>query len=299
MRVPDCALAERGTGAGKRKSGRMFPPQNGHTEIASPANVSTTTNGARVPAVLKAFKLLEIVSLADKPLGVSELARKLELGKSTVHGLVTTLESLGVLEAVNGSRKYTLGPRLSALSSKSGMQPDLRQSARSALERLAQVTEQTSFLGVPADGHVTILDIVHGRPTLSISAPVGSAIPLLAGAVGKVVLASWETQKRHEFLRATTLPAFTSASIVSPDAYELSVEETIARGAAVDVDEYVDGVRAAAAPVMGAQQNLAAVLWVAGFSRHIDATRLDFIASAVAREAAEISQRLAGIVGRE
>ena len=67
-----------------------------------------------------------------------------------------------------------------------------------------------------------------------------------------------------------------------------------ARGAAIDVDEYVDGVRAAAAPVDRAPDHkLVAILWVAGFSRHIDSERLDFIASAVAREAAEISQRLA------
>lgn len=299
MRVPECALAEGGSGPSKRKSGQMFPSPNGQHGAAFPNSSPNGFCGAKVPAVLKAFKLLEIISHSEKPLGVSELARRLELGKSTVHGLVTTLESLGVLEAVDGSRKYTLGPRLSALSSRTGMQLDLRQSARGALERLAEATEQTSFLGVPADGHVTILDIVHGRPTLSISAPVGSSIPLLAGAVGKAVLAAWDPKKRHDFLRSTQLPSFTTASIVSPDAYERSVEESAARGAAIDVDEYVEGVRAAASPVIGPQQKLVAVLWVAGFSRHIDSDRLDFIASAVAREAAEISQRLAGISVRE
>jgi hypothetical protein len=74
--------------------------------------------------------------------------------------------------------------------------------------------------------------------------------------------------------------------------YEQAVEETQSRGAAIDVDEYVDGVRAAAAAVTGPQRQLVAVLWVAGFSRHIDGQRLDAIASAVMREAAEISARL-------
>ncbi len=274
----------------------MFPPQNGPAAdvptAAAESNGATGHNPSRVPAVLKAFRLIELVSLSDKPLGVSELSRKLEMGKSTVHGLVTTLEALGVLEAVNGSRRYVLGPRLPALCSRSGNQADLRQVARGALERLATATEQTSFLGVPSEGHVTILDIVHGRPTLSISAPVGSSIPLLAGAVGKVVLASWDPSRRRAFLRDNVLPAFTPSSIVRADAYEASVAETLERGAAVDVDEYVDGVRAAAAPVTGSQRQLVAVVWVAGFSRHIDAQHLDAIAAAVRREAAEISARL-------
>ncbi len=274
----------------------MFPPQNG--PAGDPPRVASELNGAsgqhppRVPAVLKAFRLIEAISLSDKPLGVSELSRKLDMGKSTVHGLVTTLEALGVLEAVNGSRRYVLGPRLPALCSRGGLQADLRQVAHGALERLAAATEQTSFLGVPSDGHVTILDIVHGRPTLSISAPVGSSIPLLAGAVGKVVVASWEPSRRRAFLRENVLPAFTPSSIVRPEAYEAAIAETLERGAAVDVDEYVDGVRAAAAAVTGPQQQLAAVVWVAGFSRHIDAQQLDAIASAVMREAAEISTRL-------
>jgi len=270
----------------------MFPQQNG----TATAHAQTGANGrvriARVPAVLKAFKLIETISLSDRPLGVSELSRRLSMGKSTVHGLVTTLESLGVVEAVNGSKRYVLGPRLAALCSRSEKQADLRQIAHVALERLAATTEQTSFFGIPTDGHVTILDIVHGRPTLSISAPVGSSIPLLAGAVGKVVLASWDPQRRKTFLRENILPAFTPHSIVRPDAYEAAVVFAQSRGAATDVDEYVDGVRAAAAPVTGAGHKLVGVLWVAGFSRNIDDARLDEIATTLVNEATEISSRL-------
>lgn len=257
----------------------MFPPQNGKPRVA------------RVPAVYKAFKLLETVSMSDRPLGVSELARRLQMGKSTVHGLVTTLEALGVLEAV-GAKRYALGPRLNALIARSGNQADLRQVARPGLERLASNTELTSFLGIPSDGQVTIVDIVHGPPTLAISAQVGSSIPLLAGAVGKVVVASWEDGRRRAFLSQTALPAFTAHSIVTSDEYERAVGETLSRGVAVDSDEYVDGVRAAAAAVTGPGRRLLAILWVAGFSRHIDDARLDSVAESVMREAAEISQRL-------
>lgn len=272
----------------------MFPPQNG-SALAEVTDRSEAFDGkaraSRVPAVFKAFKLLETVSVSDRPLGVSELARRLQMGKSTVHGLVTTLEALGVLEAV-GSKRYALGPRLSALLSRTGNQADLRQVARPALERLAAATELTSFLGVPTDGQVTIVDIVYGPPTLAISAQVGTSIPLLAGAVGKVVLASWEDDRRRAFLRETVLPAFTSHTIVKSDAYEHAVQETATRGVAIDCDEYVDGVRAAAAPVTGPQRRLRAIVWVAGFSRHVDDMRLGAIAATVLKEAAEISQRL-------
>jgi IclR family transcriptional regulator, KDG regulon repressor len=268
----------------------MFPPKNGADTLVE--RDASGASDAKVPAVLKAFRLLEIISQADRPLGVSELARRLELGKSTVHGLVTTLESLGVLETANGSRKYVLGPRLASLSAKNGGGVDLRSAARPALEHLAEVTEQTSFLGIVCEDRVTILDIVHGRPSLSISAPVGSTIPLLAGAVGKAIVSTWDAQKRSAFFEGATLPAFTKASLTSAHAYEREIAEAARRGAALDVDEYIEGVRAAAAPVVGANHRLIAVIWVAGFARHIDKTQLDVIASAVSQEASALSSRL-------
>jgi IclR family KDG regulon transcriptional repressor len=260
------------------------------SEQAQPSNL-------RVPALAKAFRLLDAIAQAGAPLGVSELARRLGLGKSTVHGLVTTLEALGVLQSPNGSKKYGLGPLLPALCARATHRPDLRQIARPSLESLAEATEQTSFLGIPSDDHVTILDIVHGRPGLSISAPVGTSIPLLAGAVGKVIVASWDAQRRRRFLADTVLPAFTKAAITEPNAYERAVEQTQTRGVALDVDEYIEGVRAAAAAVWGPQRSLAAIVWVAGFSRHIDLARLEVIADEVKRSAGDITRKLAGLAG--
>jgi len=275
----------------------MFTPENG--DVSQPNGARTgepdstsTERGVLVPAVVKAFRIIEALGRSDEALGTSELSRRLNLGKSTVHGLLTTLESLGVLEAVNGTKRYRIERGFSALTRRGGSQRDLREIARPCLERLASATEETAFLGVPSDTHVTILDMVHGRPTLSVSAPIGSSIPLLAGAVGKVIVSTWELEQRESFLAKPQLTAFTQRSIVDAVAYRRAVEETLERGAALDLDEYVDGMRAAAAPIFGPPHRLVGVIWVAGFSRHIDRSRLPALATQVANEAAEITRRL-------
>jgi DNA-binding IclR family transcriptional regulator len=255
-------------------------------------NEMTRQANAIVPAVAKAFRLLDLLSSSAEPLGVSEIARRLVMGKSTVYGLVTTLQTLGVIETSDGAKKYRIGRGLHALAMRSAGRQDVRTLARPGLERLAAQTEQTSFLGVVGIDQVTILDLVHGRPAMSVSAPVGSAIPLLAGAVGKAVLSAWDAQRRAQFLATTPLPRFTAHTIVDVAAYERAVQETAASGAALDVDEYVDGMRAAAAPVLGPGSQLAAVIWVAGFARHIDDENLIAIRGAVAREALEIGKLL-------
>jgi IclR family transcriptional regulator, KDG regulon repressor len=249
------------------------------------------TNG-HVPAIAKAFRLLDLLSRSPEPLGVSELARRLGLGKSTIHGLVTTLQAFGVIEPADGAKRYRIGRGLHVLAMRGGGKTDLRDAARPALERLAARTEQTSFLGVVSGDHVTILDLVHGRPTMSVSAPVGSSIPLLAGAVGKAVLAGWSPERRARFLAQAPLPHFTAKSIVDPASYARAVDDAAAAGAALDVDEYVDGMRAAAAPIAVKAHQPDAVLWVAGFARHIDDQALAGIARAVAEEARAVSNAL-------
>lgn len=266
----------------------VVSPGNDIAESASQEQERT----ALVPAVDKAFRLLNALGESAEPLGVSQLSRTLGLGKSTVHGLVTTLESLGIIESPNGAKRYRLGPGLFALASRSAGQRDLRDIARPALERLATATEQTSFLGVPAEDHVTILDLVHGRPTMSISAPVGSAIPLLAGAVGKAIVSAWDEQRRAEFFGEGRLPAFTANTIRDVPQYMEAVKAAVNDGAATDIDEYVDGMRAAAAPIFGPDRQLLAVIWVAGFSRHVDRERLAEMAKEIAKEAADISRLL-------
>lgn len=256
----------------------MFTRENGQ---AAPTN-------ALVPAVAKAFRLLDMLSTSPEPLGISELARRLSMGKSTVHGLVTTLQALGAVETADGAKRYRIGRGLHALVMRSSGRQDLRTVARPLLERLAARTEQTTFLGVVGSDNVTILDLVHGRPAMSVSAPVGSSIPMLAGAVGKAILSAWDPSRRTEFLASTTLPKFTPHTIADRAEYLRAVEEAAVRGAALDVDEYVDGMRAAAAPVLGPEKQLAAVVWVAGFARHIGDADLDTIAEAVAGAAREI-----------
>jgi len=255
-------------------------------------NGRRTRANASVPAVLKAFRLLDILSESSEPLGVSELARRLEMGKSTVYGLVTTLQDIGAIEAANGAKRYRIGRGLTALAMRSMARQDVRSAARPHLERLAGLTEQTAFLGLVGTESVTILDLVHGRPSMSVSAPVGAAIPLLAGAVGKAILAAWEPRRRARFIAHTELPRFTPQTVTDRTAYSRVVEEAQRRGAALDVDEYVDGMRAAASAVIATDGRLAAGIWVAGFARHIDDANLEKIADAVASEARDLGRAL-------
>src|SRR5215831_20698953 len=94
-----------------------------------------------VPAVERSFRILDLLSSSSAPLGTSEVARRLRLAKSTVHGLLRSLEAVGAVEQVH--RRYRLGPAVDRLAATG----DLRRRWRPVLQRLAGETGETAFLG--------------------------------------------------------------------------------------------------------------------------------------------------------
>ncbi|HKF75187.1 MAG TPA: helix-turn-helix domain-containing protein [Candidatus Dormibacteraeota bacterium] len=154
-----------------------------------------------VPAVDRSFRILDLLSRSPTPLGTSEVARRLRLAKSTAHGLLRTLETVGAVEEVH--RRYRLGPAVERLAAVG----ELRRRWRPVLERLAADTGETAFLGQLRGGRVAILDEVLGAGAPVISAPAGSFLPSSAGAVGKVLAGDRVAADLGEYLEGVNAAA--------------------------------------------------------------------------------------------
>lgn len=152
-------------------------------------------------AVTRAFAMLELLSGAPAPLGTSELARRLRLPKSTVHGILRELASAGAVEP--WGRGYRLGQAVERLAAVS----ELRRRWRAALERLAAESGETAFLGQPRGSRVAIVDEVLGAGAPVVSAPVGSRVPAHAGALGKVLAGERVALDEGEYLEGVNAAA--------------------------------------------------------------------------------------------
>jgi len=244
--------------------------------------------------VERAFRLLDLLSVSEEGLTLSDLARALGMSKGSVHGLLKTLEGNRVIEQAE-DRRYILGPRIFDLAQTYRQRPDLRRFALPAMGRLAANTGQTVFLGRVEEDRIRILECLEDegeRPSLRISARRGAHIPLLAGATARVALASWPLVKREEFLRAHRLPRFTDHSITDPARFLAAVEAAARNGIGEDYEEYLTGVNAVAAPIWATGSALVALLWVVGFASSFDAEALRRAGQQLRSEAEAISRSL-------
>ena len=243
------------------------------------------------PSVKKAFAILSAISSSNDGMGVSDLAKKLKIAKSTVHGMTSALEELGAVMRDPVTKKYKLGFALLEIGRSAYSQIDLQTSARPVTEELMEKTRTSVFLGILNWDQVTILDIVEARGDLNITAPIGSTIPLFAGAVGKVFLASMPEDQAEKMIRSKRLPRFTDNSIVDRDVYFNELRRVKENGYAVDDEEYIMGVRAVASPLTELGQ-LRAAIWAVGFKASLDEHQMEILARETHAAARTISQRI-------
>lgn len=260
------------------------------------AAVGRSTNGTGVaaPSVERAFRLLALLSAEPDGLTLSELARKLDMSKGSLHGLLHTLESVGAV-AQTAARRYVLGARIYELAQAGGQRIDLRRVALPAMLTLASELRETILLGRVEAAGVRILERVEApleRPELRIAAPAGMYVHLLAGATGRLVAAHWPAFRREAFRTAGSLHRFTARTITDPAAFLTAADEAAQVGYGLDREEYLEGVNAAAAPIYGPGGDLLALIWAIGFSARFCGERLTEAAERLRAEASKLSRML-------
>jgi len=245
----------------------------------------------KAPTVKKAFQILRLISRTDHGLKISNLSKDLELSKSTVHGITAALEEQGAIIRDPRTKRYTLGLTLFELGRVAYSRVDLKDLARPIMEDLMKKAEESVFLGVKNGNRVTILDIVESMHDLKITSPIGTSLPLLAGATGKVFLASMEEEEVKRLLSSKQLPRYTENTITDLKQYLAEIRAAREKGYATDDEEYISGVRALAAPV-SEMNHIMSAIWVVGFKPGMDKAKMSAIAKEIKYAAEAIGRRV-------
>lgn len=198
-------------------------------------SISNAPVRAGAPAIGKAVRVLEEVGRHPGSLGISHIARATGLSKSTVHALVSALADEGMLRHQQDTGGYVLGPALARLGALAADQT-LLTSVAPILEELARHTGDTALFGRLTGNDVVILARAEGSRPLTLSARVGSSVPVHAGALRKAYLATLDAREAAAF-----------ASVTAHDAEPGEVESVRRAGFATERGEYLPGIAAAAA----------------------------------------------------
>ncbi|MBW2368847.1 MAG: IclR family transcriptional regulator [Deltaproteobacteria bacterium] len=254
-------------------------------------NNSNDAAGYKAPAVHKAFQLLRTIAQSQTNLGITDLAQQLGYSKSTTHGLVHALLREGALTHGAGARKLYLGPAIAELMFSNWHQEKVKELAQPVLNDIRDRVNATVILGARVRNRVLIIASAEPSESIKISVPVGSTIPLIAGAVGKVFLAGEKPELAAKLISEQGLRSFTPHSTTDTNAYLAELDRVREKGYAVDIEEYLLGIRAVAV-ALNNRRGLPTAVWAVGISTNMDSAKMKMIARITAEGAEKLQREL-------
>lgn len=214
-------------------------------------------NGAGgIQVIARAGQILRTLGTERQGLSLSELAQRVELPRSTVHRIITALESEGLAAAASPNGRYKLGPELVRLAA--GQHGELRTEVRPLLRKLSGEVNETVDLSVLADDHVSFIDQVAAPHRLRAVSAVGASFPAHCTANGKALLATLRDDVLRKLL-LETLDAATSNTITDRERLIEQLGTARRDGYAVDREEHTLGICAIGAVVNDVSGPVAAV----------------------------------------
>lgn len=243
-------------------------------------------------SVRNAARLLKVFLSREGSIGVSELARRLDLAKSTVHRLLTTLAAEGLIEQDPASGGYRLGIVVFELGEAVRVHLDLHAAAGPVLVSLRAQTGESSQVGVLDGTEVVYVDRLESSQSLRLFTETGRRVPVHCTSSGKVLLAHLPPADRDALLERLPLRALTPHSLTDPDVLRAECEKVLRRGWAEAVNEREVGVASVAAPVRDADGRVVASISIGAPVLRLGAARRRELGAVVAEAGEAVSRRL-------
>jgi len=208
-----------------------------------------STAGRTIRSVQRAIDILGLFDDESPELGITEMAEALDLHKSTVAGLVYTLEHNDYLTQDDTTRKYRLGFRLVERSSTLLDQIDLRSVARPHLLELRDWCDESVNLAIRERGQIVYVERLTTTQSLGMRASVGYRSLMHCTALGKAILSRLDRAEVEQIVAEMGLPEATDKTITKLDQLLQELDRIREQGFALDDEENEVGVRCVAAPI--------------------------------------------------
>lgn len=248
--------------------------------------------GGGLSSVRNAARLLRAFTPTDRDLGVSELATRLELPKSSVHRLLTALAAEGLVERTAPNGRYRLGLRLYELGAIVSSHLDLHEVVSPYLDDLRNRIGETVHVSILDAGEVVYVERRESSHTLRIFRRVGHRNHAHCTSSGKVLLAWLPADERRRIYAMHGLPPHTPHTITDPNLLEEELVRVRERGYAENINESELGASSVAAPIRDVSGSVIAAIAIAAPSARFSRDSMRRLASEVVTAAERISAHL-------
>ena len=234
-----------------------------------------------IQSIDRALQVLELFSLEKPEWGITEISKALNIYKSNVHNVLTTLAEKGFVLKNSKTDKYKLGIKFFELGSIVIKNMDLRKIAHPYIEELFKEFKETVHLGVLDKGRVVSIEREESDKGLCSHVEIGKRTSLHCTAVGKAMMAYLNEDEINLIIKEKNLEKFTENTITTKKELEKEFLKIQKQGYSVDNMEHEEGVRCVASPIRDYTGKVIASMSVSGPAFRINKSNIPNIAKKV------------------
>lgn len=245
-----------------------------------------------VQSVNRALDLLQAFPKYGPEIGLSDLARRLQLNKTTTYRILRTMERQGFIARSPDGRSYRLGIRLFELGTYFQGQLDARRLSMPFLVEVTDRTREATFLCIREGIEALCIERVeakHGNEYFALR--IGGRQPLHCGGASRVLLLSLNDQEIEDYAAQTGLKPLTPHSITTLDQLKEDISRTRTQGYAFSNEDVTLGIAAIGAPIRDYSGKVIAAVSVSGMAQSFR-ERLAELSFEIIRTASLISTQM-------
>jgi len=245
-----------------------------------------------IQSIDRTLQVLELFSIEKSEWGITEISKALNICKSNVHNILSTLAEKSFVEKDRETDKYKLGIKFFELGSVVIKNMDLRRIAYPYVEKLSKKFNETVHLGILDEGRIVSIEREEPDKSLCSHIEIGRRAPLHCTAVGKAIMSYLSEEEVNLIIKEKGLEKFTENTIATKEDLENEFKKIRKQGYAVDNMEHEEGVRCVADPIRDCSGKVIAGMSVSGPAFRINESNILDIAKKVKEYCDCISEKM-------
>ncbi|CAH0297288.1 Transcriptional regulator KdgR [Peribacillus frigoritolerans] len=245
-----------------------------------------------IQSVERALKILDLFDERERELTITEISKRMNLHKSTVHSLLKTLQEHHYISQGEENGKYSLGLKLLERGSVVVTHLDLRNVARKHLEGLSATTNLTLHLVILDGQEGVYVDKVEGTGVTVLYSRIGRRVPIHTSAVGKSLVATKTDSELDLLLDGYDYTGPTEKSIRSKEQFLAEIEKARINGYSMDNEENEPGIFCLAVPIRDYSGKVIAAMSVSMPASKVNEETHEFYVRLLKECSSKISQEL-------
>ncbi len=261
-----------------------------NTRSLTAAEYGSSMNSYRIPSIANTCSIFQLLTATRKVMSASDIAKELDLPRTSVFRILKTLEEEGMVRGVG--KGYVMGHRLINLGLQVVSQIPERDLCVPVLHELTQETEESCHFAILSGSNSLLIEVCDSPHALRVASRPGTLADMHCSASGKCMLAYATEEAREDLLNRIKFTKRTERTHTSKESLIKEFDEIRRRGYAIDNVEYHDHVRCLGVPVFNAMGQVAGVIGVTAARSRFPKSRIPELAKQAIAAAKQLSTQL-------